>query len=180
MHVLPFGCRWLQIAPNSVAATVAAASLLQGVAAFAVLCPSALVQQSVAKLLLYLQLVKACVGTLTLADAAAGVLCITLLHDGLLVIGLQRIKKLYTAKLTESAAAKGAVGAAGAELLGYKTGGSHKRSLSADSLASLLSGVNAADKLLLSCAYQMLSDCRGTAVCPIFCRPSKGLLGRSG
>lgn len=127
--------------PNAIAAIVAAASLLEGVAAFAVLCPSATVQQMLAKVLLCTQLIKACIGTMNLADAAAAVLCITLMHDSIVVACLQRIRELYAGNQAVPAAASGSVGPAAAELLGYKSGSNHKRSLSADSLASLISGV---------------------------------------
>eukprot|EP00878_Enallax_costatus_P045905 GHUV01055437.1.p1 GENE.GHUV01055437.1~~GHUV01055437.1.p1 ORF type:complete len:868 (+),score=324.75 GHUV01055437.1:1533-4136(+) len=129
---------WLQSSANPLAPAL---SLLELPAAFLALCPSPDVQQLLSKLLLAAQLLKACLGTMTLADAAVAVLCLTMMNDSVVAAALQWVKGLYAGKQAASPAGDetAAVGAAGAELLAYKPNGNHKRSPSNDSLASLLS-----------------------------------------
>lgn len=139
VHAAMTGCRWLQSSANPL---LPALSLLEGLAAFIVLCPSLVVQQLTSKLLLFAQLLKACLGTMTVADAAVAVLCLTLVNDSMVVAALRRVRELYAGKqpTTPADGEDAAVGAAAAELLAYKPNGDCKRRLSADSLASLLSG----------------------------------------
>lgn len=146
-------CRWLQAVPDVLGATVAAVSLLQGFCAFMLLCTAASVQKLAIRAVLCMQLIKLMCGSMALADGAGAVLCIFLLDETTVTAGLQRIRGVCTRRHTGTAA-EGTVGPAGAELLSYKANGRHKRSHSADSLASLLTGMQDT----LACQAAALND----------------------
>jgi hypothetical protein len=121
--------------PGLLGGAVAAVAILEVPVAFALLCLSRRLQHSVPAVLLCIQLLRALVGSGSLADLVCAALCVALLGDGSIVramAALRRVLQPSSGAWRRDSALTAATGA--------DAGGQLKRSNSLDSLASFVSG----------------------------------------